>query len=1009
MSKKVSLLICFVLVLCLGSMAVAEDLNPPGWSRGPNTCEVFWEFDDGTGTEANDAPTSYLYTPEPNGLAPDPCFGFRVYGNSWDGGPDPANQFLWDPSGIVFVEGEESTMQPIPDGNGANLTVYVQVTWQGGGFSLIQCGIECWGGYPPFEEGEIREGEWLEGVFNEETEDEGDVPVIAESVLDGGWKHTTLSYTFEEFPVETTHVGFLFFGWAHEGITVDEVVVDMIIHDGNVPEGGGQVRVSNESPEHEADHVNPNTNLSFQAPAQALCIDPNSDPNLAGPFEYDVWFGLEPNAATMIQLADDYSPTNCNDVMVFDPCSGGDLAVATVYYWKVDITDLNSPGTPQFYPQDDPNGRGVKYFSFRTWGLADVLNPANGATEVAPPVLLEWGPDGYASSCDIYFGTSFAEVNSVDSTDTTGIYIGEQPVSDANYDAGMLDLSKSYYWRIDEKNGTAIKGDVWSFTTGDYFALEDFESYASNTQLYAVWDDYWVNSSGSAIFLVTDVNFVLDEEGKSLLYQYDSAWKNGPTCVGSVADADIADMLVGSDWTISGIRSILIHFMGTAGNSATANDQMWLELEDASSNSGLALYDGDMNNLAVEEWQEWNIDLAIYDACGVDLTNVDKIHLGFGGPAVGDCKAGGTGQVYFDEIELHPRRCRPEVIPWDIAEEDCKTDGYDIQLMAEDWMDKDYQVFPTPPDRNNLLVEYLFTGTDDYSDTSGNGLDGQPSPTLTHVANGYLTIENAGGHVDIPFEASNPFHGPTDYSVVIEYGSEVDTDPTVLMTSTDPCLPTSWEEPNVDQTFALYSPMGLIVGESHEGGPSAPDEIAFTHDNWYKALAEVYKLEVGGIGSWHTVAVTYDADGGICPDEPWDPNACPPGTVTGLVTVYIDSVKGDEPLAIDPNIPVDANYDIVRIGDAYNPLHADDWGFISHIGDINEVLIYDVALTEGEVYYASGITDPTYVPNSSAANVVPKSPPGGPYDPNNPDIVNFLDYERLADNWLTGPWLWPDP
>jgi hypothetical protein len=28
------------------------------------------------------------------------------------------------------------------------------------------------------------------------------------------------------------------------------------------------------------------------------------------------------------------------------------------------------------------------------------------------------------------------------------------------------------------------------------------------------------------------------------------------------------------------------------------------------------------------------------------------------------------------------------------------------------------------------------------------------------------------------------------------------------------------------------------------------------------------------------------------------------------------------------------------------------------------------------------------------------------YDPNDPDIVNFVDYEVLADNWLS-EYLWP--
>jgi hypothetical protein len=324
--------------------------------------------------------------------------------------------------------------------------------------------------------------------------------------------------------------------------------------------------------------------------------------------------------------------------------------------------------------------------------------------------------------------------------------------------------------------------------------------------------------------------------------------------------------------------------------------------------------------------------------------------------------------------------------------------------MAEDWLIKDYQFFPSPPDRNDLLVEYLFDT--DYSDTSGNSRHGQPSATLTHVANGYLTIENVGGYVDIPFGASNPFHGSNDFSVVMEYRSTA-LALTALLTSTDPCLPTSWDEPNIDQEFGLYSPMGLIVDQFHSGGPSNPDDLMFIYDNFYKGGTEVYKSEAGGIGAWHTVVVTYDADGGICPADPWDPNACPPGTVTGLVTVFIDGLEGTDPLAIDPNIPQDANYDVVRIAASVNPLHMEDLGITPHIGDFNEILIYDVALSEPEVYYVSGIRKPPYIPNTSPANVVPKTPPPTSYDPNDPDIVNFIDFDYLAAHWLEAPLLWP--
>jgi len=979
MSKKVYLLISFVLVLALGAIAVADDLEVPPFAGCNKTCAIFWDFD----VEPPTA-TDYMYFP----VVADPCITMDYF----------IGTVTWyEAQRVVLAEGAEINWYATPpDGTGSSITVYCQITYTGEVNDVFPM-LELWDS--PRQSG----GEWLDGVEGPEAMDY----YSAVEISPGVW-HQTFYYTFdvpEEF--ETFLISVLTcvtdeFGGS--GSTdIKEIVLDAVIHGGTPPEGCpkpgrpfGGFMVSNASPANGEDHVVPSTNLSFQAPWNALCLweddpcDPNDkppDPNLKGPLKYDVYFGTEPNVLTMTQLADDYSPTNCNDVMVFDPCVGGDLADGTVYYWRVDVNDLD-PCDPNFY--EGP------YFTFRTWGFADALYPVDGADGVTSPVLLQWGPDGYAASCDVYFGTSFSEVN--DATTSSTEFKGNQAVADANYDAGMMDLSKYYYWRIDEKNGggTAIKGEVWSFTTGTYFVAEDFDRYNNQDHLWTVWADYWTNGTDARIYLETDPNFTRD--GNALRYQYHNINKSGGKYVGSVAEADLDNMLVDKNWTISGIRSLLVHFLGKADNSVTGQEHMWLELEDTSTNKGLMLYDGNMNNIKVGQWQEWNIDLGDANFSSVSLANVDKIRLGFGGYyRTGQNAASGAGTVYFDDIQLHPQRCRPEIVAWDIAEEDCMTDGYDIELMSEDWLVKDYQVFPSEPNRDNLLVEYLFDTDANYNDTSGNGNNGDASPTLTHVANGYLTIENVGGYVDIPFGASNPFHGPNDFSIFINCRKS-DAGTTALMTSTDPCLPTDWEEPNIDQTLETYCPMGLILNQSHSGGPSNPDDITFYYDNWFVGGAEVATSEVGGIGSWHSVAVTYDADGGQDANGP-----------TGLFTVYLNCTKGAEPANFDPNIPVDANYDVVRIGDGFNPLHSDDWGFGTHIGDFNTILIYDVALTEAEVYYLSGKVDPTYVPNPSLANVVPKSPPGGPYDANNPDIVNFLDFNLLAENWLQGPWLWPSP
>ena len=252
--------------------------------------------------------------------------------------------------------------------------------------------------------------------------------------------------------------------------------------------------------------------------------------------------------------------------------------------------------------------------------------------------------------------------------------------------------------------------------------------------------------------------------------------------------------------------------------------------------------------------------------------------------------------------------------------------------------------------------------------------------------------------VEGDFNSLDQFSGSKDYSIFAIYKSNTQ-DNLVLMTSVDPCLPTDWEDPNFDALAFYYSPMMIFATQSHSGGPSNPDDISFVHDNWYITATVVEKQEVGGIGKWHSVAVTYDADGGTC-QPGTDPNWCTPGQPTGIFRTYLDGMPTDEPQQYDPSIPEDSIKDIVRLCASHSSIHMADVETVPFVGDIDEIRVYDMPLTHAEVLYLSGIPDPTYFPNTSPANLVLKDPPGPPFDPNNLDIVNFLDYGKLAEHWL---------
>ncbi len=88
-------------------------------------------------------------------------------------------------------------------------------------------------------------------------------------------------------------------------------------------------------------------------------------------------------------------------------------------------------------------------------------NPGNGTGLEATSTVLEWLPGVYAVSNDVYFGESFADVNS----GTGDTFKGNQ--AEAEFAAADLVWGTTYYWRIDGVNPadpkSPWKGDVWSF------------------------------------------------------------------------------------------------------------------------------------------------------------------------------------------------------------------------------------------------------------------------------------------------------------------------------------------------------------------------------------------------------------------------------------------------------------------------------------------------------------------------------------------------------------------
>ena len=79
--------------------------------------------------------------------------------------------------------------------------------------------------------------------------------------------------------------------------------------------------------------------------------------------------------------------------------------------------------------------------------------------------------------------------------------VAAKTVTDHSFTLGSLNFGSVYYWKVDEVNTVTYPGDVWSFTTQEYAAIDDFEIYNDNdNRIYDAWiDGYTDGNSGSVV------------------------------------------------------------------------------------------------------------------------------------------------------------------------------------------------------------------------------------------------------------------------------------------------------------------------------------------------------------------------------------------------------------------------------------------------------------------------------------------------------------------------------
>ncbi|MCF7972922.1 MAG: discoidin domain-containing protein [Phycisphaerae bacterium] len=134
-----------------------------------------------------------------------------------------------------------------------------------------------------------------------------------------------------------------------------------------------------------------------------------------------------------------------------------------------------------------------------TLGLAASLpEPKDGDSDVPRDVTMAWKPGVYAAAHDVYLGTVFDEV----SDGTAGTRVSQGQSAAGFTPEQRLDFGQTYYWRVDEVNGTpdktVFKGEVWSFQVEPYSVMipVDVSKATASSSTGQNTPDMTVNGSG---------------------------------------------------------------------------------------------------------------------------------------------------------------------------------------------------------------------------------------------------------------------------------------------------------------------------------------------------------------------------------------------------------------------------------------------------------------------------------------------------------------------------------
>jgi len=368
--------------------------------------------------------------------------------------------------------------------------------------------------------------------------------------------------------------------------------------------------------------------------------------------------------------------------------------------------------------------------------------------------------------------------------------------------------------------------------------------------------------------------------------------------------------------------------------------------------------------LLLDSWMRWDIALSRFS--GVDLNSVEKVYIGFGerGAAVptkygGSAQAGGNGIVQFDDLGLYKSRCVAEYASPDLTG-DCIIGYEDIDRLQSDWLE---DTIPVNPGTGNLVAHYEFEDNADDSTSATPEQDGVKYGDSAYTtgkigskalsfdpvdANDYVVVEDANGAIDAEFSTGS-----------FTVGLWVKTE--------------------------SVTPDGHLICNGTDGGDWAGGLQSGKNYRLFFVNSSLFQFKIDDDANDSSATVSSS----LLATDDWVHVTGIRNTTDGVLELYVDgllwSIGNDNSSDISsPNEPLIIGGqadDVNNVTGLYTC-----GGF--YAGELDDIRLYDKALTVGEVIYL--VTEGGPTPDELKKDT----------DLNLDNYVDLKDYAVLADAWL---------